>query len=233
MLLASRSRLMVAGVLLVTTFFTAAADQQEMWEEPSHQLVFERGDTRILNIRVVPGATSEFHNHRFATVYFILQDARLQSQEYDGQWSAETDRPYRSPGSLMDRADYVEKNTFHRVKNPDNKIFHLVSVVNSATPAVANSAAGDGELNNGWFAEHRISLAPGESSQQLQFSNEVVLVQSHKGAAHVLENGVIHSVTNMPGAWSWHAAGSRFQVVNDDADTRQFVLIEVKNQSAP
>lgn len=224
------SLIFIAGLLLVAQWVAADETRLEMWEEPSHQLVFEQGNTRILDIRIVPGVTSEYHVHRYATVYFVVQDAQLQGQEYGDEMSARTDRPYRSPGSLMDRADYVAKNTYHRVMNNDDVTFHLVSIVNSATPTDEGASGGTSDfLNNKWFTEHRISLGPGASSQNLQFDSDTVLIQAHKGLAHVVENGVTHSVRSMPGAWSLHASGSRFQIVNDSNNAQEFVLIEVRN----
>lgn len=225
-----QSPLFAAGLLLFTQCIAADETRLEMWEEPSHQLVFEQGNTRILDIRIVPGVTSEYHVHRYATVYIVIQDAQLQGQEHGEEMSARPDRAYRSPGSVMDRADYVTKNSYHRVMNNDDKTFHLVSIVNSAAPAGGvESDSADDYVNNKWFAEHRISLQAGASSEGLQFDYDTVLIQAHKGLAHVVENGVTHSVRSMPGAWSLHAAGSSFQVVNDSNNRREFILIEVKN----
>jgi len=220
----------VVGLLLFTEGIAADDRRLEMWEEPSHQLVFERGNTRILDIRIVPGVTSEYHVHRYATVYIVMQDALLQGQEHGGEMSARVTRSYRPPGSVMDRADYVTKNSYHRVMNNDDRTFHLVSIVNSAMPAgEVQSNPSEDNLNNKWFAEHRITLEPGTRSESLQFDNDTVLTQPHKGLAHVVENGVTHSVRSMPGAWSLHSAGSNFQVVNDSDQALEFILIEVRN----
>lgn len=225
--------ILVAGLLLLSQSSAADDGRLEMWEEPSHQLVFEEQNTRILDIRIVPGVTSEFHKHRFATLYIVIQDAMLQGQEFGQEWNVRVDRPYRSPGALMDRADYVAKNSYHRVRNNDNKTFHLLSIVNSAAfPGDVEPGSADdssGYLDNTWFAEHRIILEPGATSEEQRFVNDVVLTQRGKGLAHALENGVVHSVRNMPGAWSLHAAGSRLQVVNDSQDSQEFILIEVKD----
>ena len=70
-----------AFILLAASLSSASmacADEAarfEMWEEPSHQLVFVEGPARILDVRIVPGVTSEFHKHRFATTYVVIQDA--------------------------------------------------------------------------------------------------------------------------------------------------------------
>ena len=220
----------IVGLLAFTQGIAADDRRLEMWEEPSHQLVFERGNTRILDIRIIPGVTSEYHLHRFATLYIIMQDALLQGQEHGEEMSARAIRPYRPPGSVMDRADYVTKNSYHRVMNNDDRTFHLVSIVNSAAPAgEAESTSSDDYLNNNWFAEHRINLATGATSDEIIFTNDAVLTQARKGLAHVVENGVSHSVRSESGAWSFHAAGSSFQVVNDSDEAQEFILIEVRN----
>jgi len=223
-------------VVLICVFVSAhAADepQREMWEEPSHQLVFEQGDIRILDIRIVPGVTSEFHSHHFATVYVRVQDALMQNQDFDEEWGARPDRPYGAAGSLMNAAGYVERNTYHRVRNTDDRTFHLLSIVNGANPIVdiESMAAGEGGdlLNNAWFAEHRIELGPGESSEMLAFENDVVLVQAEgAGRTYIVEDGVAHSAKSAAGAWSWHAAGSRFQIVNGGDQGRDLLLVEVR-----
>jgi hypothetical protein len=222
--------IVVTGLLMSILSYAADDTKLEMWEEPSHQLVFEQGNTRILDIRIVPGVTSEYHLHRYATVYIVMQDALLQGQEHGEEMSARVTRPYRSPGAVMDRADYVTKNSYHRVMNNDDRTFHLVSIVNSAAIARddESATATDDYLNNKWFAEHRITLEPGARSAELRFTNDTVLTQPHKGLAHVVENGITHSVRSMPGAWSLHAANSSFQVVNDSDEAQEFILIEVR-----
>lgn len=221
----------IAGLALFSQGIAADERRLEMWEEPSHQLVFEQGNTRILDIRIVPGVTSEYHLHRYATVYIVMQDALLQAQEHGEEMSARIARAYRSPGSVIDRADYVTKNSYHRVMNNDDRTFHLVSIVNSAAPAGEGESDSAGDyLNNQWFAEHRVSLQAGASSQNLQFDNDTVLMQSERGLARIVENGVTHSIRSMPGAWSLHAAGTSFQVVNDSDETLEFILIEVRGQ---
>ena len=62
---------------LITLCGVANSADLEMWEEPSHQLVFNRDGTRVLDIRIVPGVLSEFHSHRYATAYVVVQDAKV------------------------------------------------------------------------------------------------------------------------------------------------------------
>ena len=223
----------LTGLLLAAQSWSADEPLREMWQEPSHHLVFERGDIRIIDIRIVPGVTAEFHSHHFATVYVRIQDALMLNQDFGQAWGDRVERPYGAAGTLMNRADYVDQNTYHRVRNVDDRTFHLLSIVNSANPGVDSENIPGAEredlLNNAWFAEHRVSLAPGETSAVLSFENDSVLVQfDSDGATYVLEQGVAHSPKNAAGAWSWLGAGSRFQIANGSDQRRELLLVEVR-----
>lgn len=201
-----------------------------MWEEPSHQLVFVDGPARVLDVRIVPGVTSDFHKHRFATVYVIIQDALVANQFWEDVWTASGPRDMRAPGATVDNANYVAKPYYHRVRNEDQHTFHVVAVINER-PATASAvtAADDGTIDNGWFREHRVRVAPGGESEKQKFSNDVVMVQYAAGSSHVLENGVAHGYKGAPGAFSWHPSGTEFSIVNDGDADMEFVLIEVKD----
>lgn len=220
-----------SAILIVSTNVALADSQKEMWEEPSHQLVFEKGATRILDIRVVPGVVSEYHSHRFATAYVIVQDARVNSQRTGGDWFDLSTRDRRPAGAINDRADYLTKPYVHRVENVDDRTLHLVAVVNSAA-ITANEPielTSEGErLDNPYFAERRYTVAANDSSEPLSFANEALVVQAHAGPSHILEDGVNHSPGTAPGAWSWHAPGTDFRIVNDSNEARDFVVIEIK-----
>jgi hypothetical protein len=203
-----------------------------MWEEPSHQLVFVDGPARVLDVRIVPGVTSDFHKHRFATTYVIIQDALVANQFWDDEWSASGPRDYRDPGATVDNSGYVEKPYYHRVRNEDQRTLHLVAVINersekdaSATP---DNTGDDGAIDNGWFREHRVQLAAGSNSDTLKFANDIVLIQPVAGSSHVIENGIAHSFKNSPAAFSWHRAGFEFQIANSGEKDLEFVLIEVR-----
>jgi hypothetical protein len=232
-----RISLLVVIVGIVPAIGSSAADepQREMWEEPSHQLVFEQGNVRILDIRIVPGVTSEYHSHHFATVYVRIQDALMLNQDYGQEWNGRVERPYGAAGSLMNAAGYFARNTYHRVRNTDDRTFHLLSIVNGANPLVDIEPVPAGEggslLNNAWFAEHRVDLDAGETSGSLSFDNDVVLVQfNDDGESYVVEDGVTHSAKTAVGAWSWHAAGATFQIINGSDDPLEMLVVEVKNQ---
>ena len=222
--------LLAASLSQVTIAWADEATRLEMWEEPSHQQVFVNGPARILDIRIVPGLTSEFHKHRFATAYVVIQDALVASQFWDEEWSASGPRDFRKAGATVDNSGYIEKPFYQRVRNEDEKTFHLVAVINerSLSEAAPADKVDDAIIDNAWFREHRVRVSNGSSSDALTFANDVALIQPNAGSSHVLENGIAHSFKNAPAAFSWHRAGSEFRVANRSENEMEFVLLEVK-----
>lgn len=229
-----RNKTLIAGLqalIFAVSAMAALAQDREMWEEPSHQLVFSQNGTRVLDVRIVAGLISEYHSHRFATLYVVIQDAKIKSQRQAADWFDLSDRERNPSGTVNDRSDYYAKPYVHRVENVDDRALHLVAIVNErdlvGDTEIVLTEAGK-RVDNAWFREHRIALGPGEASQIIRLPGESVLVQYDGGVGHVLENGVSHSVGTAPGAFSWHAADAGFQVVNDSNTAREYVLIELK-----
>lgn len=225
--------ILIASSLSSAPFACAeGAPRFEMWEEPSHQLVFVDGPARVLDVRITPATTSEFHKHRFATAYIVIQDALVANQFWEDEWSASGPKSYRDPGATVDNANYVENPYYHRVRNEDQRTFHVVAIINERSLTFESGAADDLESNatidNPWFKEHRVQVAPDASSERLKFENDVVVVQFDNGPSHIVQNEVAHSFKSAPAAFSWHPAGSEFRIANRSTQTLEFVLMEVK-----
>jgi hypothetical protein len=133
-----------------------------MWQEPSHQQVFVDGATRILDVRIASGLTSEFHTHHLATTYVVIQDALVANQFWDGEWGASGPREYRQAGGTVDNSTYVAKPTYHRVRNEDRRAFHVLAVINARAGNTRAGTSGNGALiHNRWFSEHRLQVGSG------------------------------------------------------------------------
>jgi len=221
-----------ATLWLAPISFAEGMKRFEMWEEPSHQQVFIDGPARILDVRIVPGVTSDFHKHRFATLYVIIQDALVAQQYWEDEWSASGPRDYREPGATVDNSGYVDKPYYHRVRNEDKRTFHVVAVINERSAAnmtaATDGAGDDGAIDNAWFTEHRIRVARGANSDTLKYANDVALIQPDAGSSHIIENNVAHSFKGSPAAFSWHQAGSEFEIANRSEEDLEFILVEVK-----
>ena len=156
----------------------------------------------------------------------------MANQFWEDEWSASGPREYRKPGATVDNAGYVAKPYYHRVRNEDQRAFHVVAVINERALKKTNTApgtAGDGRtIDNAWFREHRLQVAPGSNSNTLTFDNDVVLVQPVAGSSHILENDIAHNFKGAPAAFSWHRAGSEFRIANRSDSNLEFVLLEVK-----
>lgn len=219
-------------IALTATFASAEEDgRYEMWEEPSHQLVFVEGPARVLDVRIVPGVTSDYHKHRFATVYVIVQDALVGNQNWEKEWQPSGPREYRAPGATADMAGYVDNPSYHRVRNEDEHTFHVLGIINErpASDLPAPADAGGVTVDNRWFREHRVRVAAGKQSKILSYPNDTVVVQYAAGSSHITENGIAHGFKGAPGAFSWHPAGTTFQIANRGDAEMEFVLVEVKH----
>ena len=223
--------LFVASLSSAAIAWAEEAKRFEMWEEPSHQLVFVDGPARVLDVRIAPGVTSDFHKHRFATIYVVIQDALVANQFWEDEWSASGPRDFRDSGVTVDNANYVENPYYHRVRNEDQKTFHVLAVINerSATGSTTITTA-DAAIDNRWFREHRTRVASNDVSESLKFSNDAVVVQYAAGSSHILESGIAHSFKGAPAAFSWHPSGAEFSIANSSETEMEFVVVEVKDQ---
>ncbi|NND32753.1 MAG: hypothetical protein HKN76_09195 [Saprospiraceae bacterium] len=199
----------------------------DMWEEPRHQLVLSKDQLKIMDVRIPPGDTSQFHQHRFATIYIVINDALMWGQVYGKDWkSSRTKR--RAKYTISDRSmSYFENHVFHRVCNPDTTTMHLIALLSTKQPSqeVFDQEKG---VNNRWFRETRLQLDPQAKSQVFEFSFPVVIVQCTSGESAVLQNKVMHSTKTEGGAFSWHEANVPFTIVNKSDNTQEFVLVEIK-----
>lgn len=225
--------LTMANALCAPPAHAQQEPKPEMWEETNHQLVLNKDQTRVVDVRIAPGLTTGFHYHQYATVYVIVQDSHLMGQVYGSEWSEPATVPYRDPGAFAVRTDYLTEHVYHRARNIDGRTTHFFAVVNmrkkSDEPANPDSNPSDRVVDNQWFRGHRIELGPGETSDILSYPQNAVLMQYDDLPSHVVENGVAHSFKGAPGAFSWHLADSKFQIRNGSEQSREFILIEVKD----
>lgn len=227
----ARNLLYPLGILIVPLLAAAEDPDQEMWDEPSHQLVFSYEGVRVVDVNVAPGVVSQYHNHRLATLYVVVQDAKIRSQRQGADWFDLSDRDRRPAGAMADRSAYVSEPYVHRVHNVDDRALHLVAIISERPARAGGDDAAEtdsGPVDNAWFRESRIALGPGASSEPRVLRDPAVLVQYDDGPVRAFENGVATSLGTVRGAFSWHAAGAELTVVNGAGVAREFVLVEVR-----
>jgi len=199
----------------------------DMWEEPRHQLVFSKDQLKVMDVRIAPNDTSQYHQHRFATIYIVINDALMWGQAYGQDWKASrTIR--RDKYTIADQSmAYFKNHTYHRVCNPDTTTMHLIAILNMKEPTDEVFANQEG-VNNRWFRESRLKLDAGKRSELLTFTYPTVMVQCKAGESAVLQDEVVHSIKTEGGAFSWHEANVPFTVINESENSQEFVLIEIK-----
>jgi len=115
------SLLAVAGVISLSTSLA----QVPVSQEPRHHKVLDNGHVRLLDVRIPPGDTTQFHIHTTPSVFIVLTAAKTGSDVL-----SEEDRsasPIRYYGNIWFEGFYV-KPRIHRVYNPDNHLFHVMDI---------------------------------------------------------------------------------------------------------
>lgn len=94
--------------------------QVQVSKEPSHHLVLQNQYIRLLDVRLMPGDTTQYHIHSTPSLFLQLTHTKIGIQIKGGEWTTEQSLPgntsYRSfsPDSIV-----------HRVANFDTVLFHV------------------------------------------------------------------------------------------------------------
>jgi len=99
------------------------ADAQDILHEPHHHWVMQTPYFRIVDARIPPGETTQWHRHEFPNVGVRIHGSRIASQKSDGEWTAPADLPSGAVTIEKGPLPYV-----HRVKNSGTEEYHVVLV---------------------------------------------------------------------------------------------------------
>ena len=213
-------------------------------EEPHHREVFQRGTTRILDLRVPPGDISWFHTHEWPVLYMTLGTSAIRTQNLGSDWSgggargpnAAAPRPAQpQPERRMPRAtsttSYIEQPVTHRIENRGEGLFSAMVVVNETMGNDTTSVADAGfdlepELTNPWFRSYRVTLAAGETTKAHEHKTPVVIFQAIAGKA--MANGPMDFEFNRPGQWAFYDTGVGHTIENLGDASIELLEIEVR-----
>lgn len=93
-------------------------------DEPLHHWLFENQYVRVYDVRIPPGATTEFHKHAYDTV-FVQVNEEFSSEQLQGD---EWEKPERYPAGAVAFSADSKKMRVHRVRNEGNAEFHVIAV---------------------------------------------------------------------------------------------------------
>ena len=106
-------------LLLLTGFFLRLSAQVQVRNEPRHVPVLQNKYFRLLDVRLAPGDTTQFHIHSTPSLFVILSHAVTTWQEKGKEWIKDTSvlgkSWYRSftPDSLVHRVCNIDTVEFH------------------------------------------------------------------------------------------------------------------------
>jgi quercetin dioxygenase-like cupin family protein len=92
--------------------------------EPYHHWLFENQYVRVYDVRIPPGATSEFHTHAYNTVFVQVSGGLTAAQTKGQPWDK---AEQEVAGTIEFRAD-SKKTRIHRVRNDGTAEYHVVAV---------------------------------------------------------------------------------------------------------
>ena len=122
---------------LRTTPVESSADPDSLLHEPYHRWVMETPWLRIVDARIPPGSTTQWHRHSHTNIGIRIQGSRISSQKQGGEWSKPQDL---STGVVT--FEKVEAPFVHRVNNSGTVEYHvvLIELLDANAKAAATTA---------------------------------------------------------------------------------------------
>lgn len=184
--------------------------------EPRHRTVYQQQNIRLLDIQINPGDTTLPHTHDNPILYTFISNG-------EGPLG----------GRLSSATRYVEESYTHRVTNEGPGLFRIVALASFAEPSEAgiddlpSGLPSEAELENDWFRAWRITLQPGERSEEIDHLNPAFVIQvSTEGAVHVERNDGITAELLAAGEWS--APRQRYALYNPSPKAVTMVVNEAR-----
>lgn len=123
------------GTLQAAPNDSGAVDPEALLHEPHHHWVMQTPYFRVVDARIPPGETTQWHRHEFPNVGVRIRGSRISSQKSAGEWS--------SPENLPSGAVTIEKSPLplvHRVKNSGGDEYSVILVELLNSPGGAQQA---------------------------------------------------------------------------------------------
>lgn len=208
-------------------------------EEPSHRVVLEKENLKILDIAFPPGSTSLYHSHN-RPIHFVILSMSLMREQILGQaWS-----PMGPGGPLPDftpeigmSKSHIESTTkpkTHRVANVGETMFHVIAVINMG-PGVDDAAnnpksttiATDKPLTNRWYRSRPLDIAPATATEWQTTNKDIMVVKAKPGSLVITHKGAEQTRIEMD-TWMLIEKGTTYQFKNTGKGSVSVVMVEVR-----
>ncbi len=225
-------------LVMVGSFsFSNSQGQVAVSQEPRHHKVVDNGHIRLLDVRIPPGDTTQFHIHATPSLFVVLTDAKTGSQVISEEDHSAS--PIIHYGNIWFEGFYV-KPRIHRVFNNDDHIFQVMDIELTNK----NFVTIDSPINqNGitlLFEEkpvraYRMHLSPGHSVSIQPRKADVLLVQLNDSLVNPglqvyvpVNSPGQKTFFNMKGYYLYINSGTAFELKNEGSGESAFAFFELK-----
>ncbi len=104
--------------------YQVIAAQVPVRQEPLHHNVFENAWVRVLDVRIQPGDTTQFHKHETPSVFIVLNEVKTGSQVIQEEQASTALRG----DSVISYESFATTPRIHRVWNEDSTEFHVMDI---------------------------------------------------------------------------------------------------------
>ncbi|MEO6405939.1 MAG: hypothetical protein ABIY51_04870 [Ferruginibacter sp.] len=209
--------------LLLNSFVISA--QVQVSKEPRHKKILENKYIRLLDVRIRPGDTTQFHIHSTPSLFLQFTNTNVCIQIKGQDWK----RSQNIAGSASYRS-FLNDTLVHRVSNCDTEPFHVIAIemlssYNSKglfvpltfTQLFENEKAVAYQITDSSFTKHFIS-GRGPLVAELVQGNEILLHDSKRKKSTSIKNG----------GYLFIPPGSSFYFSAKENEKINLVLFEIK-----
>ena len=209
--------------LLLNSFVISA--QVQVSKEPRHKKMMENKYIRLLDVRIPPGDTTQFHIHSTPSLFLQFTNTNVCVQIKGQDWV----RSQNIAGSASYRS-FLNDTLVHRVSNCDTVSFHvtvieILSSYNSKglftplpfTRLFENEKAAAYQLTDSSFTKHLIS-GRGPLVAELVHGNEILFHNTKRKKSISIKNG----------GYFFIPPGSSFYFSAKENEKVDLVLFEIK-----
>jgi hypothetical protein len=227
-------------ILLVSVGFFSFSNshgQVPVSQEPRHHKVVDNGHIRLLDVRISPGDTTQFHIHATPSVFVVLTDAKTGSQVISEEDHSAS--PIKHYGNIWFEGFYI-KPRIHRVYNSDEHIFQVMDIELTNKNLVTidspiNQAGITFLFEEKQVRAYRMQLSPGHSVSIQPRKADVLLIQLNDSLVNPGLQAFVpgnrpaqKTFFNLKGYYLYINSGTAFELKNEGSGESAFAFFELK-----
>jgi redox-sensitive bicupin YhaK (pirin superfamily) len=213
-------------LLLPICISCRGASQVPVSQEPLHHNVFENAWVRVLDVRIQPGDTTQFHKHETPSVFIVLNPVKTGSQVIQEENSSTALRG----DSAISFESFATTPRIHRVWNEDSTEFHVMDIELLSK----GQAAMRSPFSNVPNCQLLIDAAPArvyklnmEEGKNLQLNNKRPLLIV--GLTDIIGNVSVNNKSfSRKGDLIFIEPGKSIQILNQSGQPYSFAVLELK-----